>query len=533
MKEPKNVKKRFPVLPAVLGCALVAAAAAYGGGLFYYQSHFLPGTVVDRIDVSGMTMEEVKDQVQDYSLCIEERKEDGSILEEEIQGKDIALSYSSEEPLQKLLEEQDTRTWFLPQSAEYTTEGLIACNEEKLEEQVRKLQGFQKDFAKAPTDAYIADYTPEEGFQIVPETQGNLLDESKTLETIKGAVLALEERVNLEEAGCYETPQVTSEDEDLRKVQEKLQKYADIQITYTFGENQEVLNGQTISEWIHVDGTDVTLDQAHVEAFVASLRKKYDSIFRPRTFQTSYGKEVTIKEGDYGWWMNADQEVQELMEMIERGESGARTPVYYQTADRYGTPDYGDTYVEINLTAQHLFFYKDGNLLLESDFVSGNSSRGYDTPAGVYGVTYTQRNATLTGENYRTPVSYWMPFNRNIGMHDASWRGSFGSNIYKTNGSHGCINLPPSTAREIYENIEKGTPVICYHLPGTEPVVREKGAPPAEEGQGEAPAENPEIPPAEEPVPEPVPEVPVEEPVPEPVPEVPVETPVEAPPAEG
>ena len=235
MKEPKNVKKRFPVLPAVLGCALVAAAAAYGGGLFYYQSHFLPGTVVDRIDVSGMTMEEVKDQVQDYSLCIEERKEDGSILEEEIQGKDIALSYSSEEPLQKLLEEQDTRTWFLPQSAEYTTEGLIACEEEKLEAQVRKLQGFQKDFAKAPTDAYIADYTPEEGFQIVPETQGNLLDESKTLETIKGAVLALEERVNLEEAGCYETPQVTSEDEDLRKVQEKLQKYADIQITYTFG----------------------------------------------------------------------------------------------------------------------------------------------------------------------------------------------------------------------------------------------------------------------------------------------------------
>lgn len=530
MKEPKNARNRFPVLPAVLCGSLIAAAAAYGGGLFYYQSHFLPGTVVDRIDVSGMTIEELKDQVQDYSLYIEERKEDGSTLEEEIQGKEVDLSYSSGEPLQKLLEEQNTWGWFLPQSAEHTTEGLVACDEEKLKERVGELKGFQTDFAAAPTDAYIADYTPEEGFQIVPETQGNQLDEEKTLETIRGAVLGLKERVSLDEAGCYETPQVTAEDEELLQVQEKLQKYADIRITYTFGEHQEVLDGATISEWIRVDGTDVTLDQAHVEAYVASLRKSYDSIFRPRTFQTSYGKEVTIKEGDYGWWMNADQEVQELTEMIERGESGARTPVYYQTADRYGVPDYGDTYVEINLTAQHLFLYKDGSLILESDFVSGNSSRGYDTPAGVYGVTYKQRNATLTGENYRTPVSYWMPFNRNIGMHDAGWRGSFGSNIYKTNGSHGCINLPPSAAREIYENIEKGTPVICYHLPGTEPVVMEKGAPPAEEGQGEAPLETPpaEVPAEEQPPAEPAVEVPpAEAPA-----EVPAEIPVEEPPAE-
>lgn len=139
---------------------------------------------------------------------------------------------------------------------------------------------------------------------------------------------------------------------------------------------------------------------------------------------TSYGKEVTIVGGDYGWWMDYEQEAVELAEMIENGESGERTPVYFQTAASYETPDYGNTYVEINLTAQHLFLYKDGEKILESDFVSGNASRGYDTPAGAYSITYKQRDATLTGENYRTPVSYWMPFNRNIGMHDANWRGS-------------------------------------------------------------------------------------------------------------
>lgn len=524
MEEQNIEKKHFPVLPVTLCGLLLAVSAVYGGGLFHYQSHFLPGTTIDRIDVSGMTIEELEAQVQDYALSVVERKTDGSTLEEEIPGREIGLSYESSEPLQEILEGQGRGSWFLPQTAEHTTEGLIVYEEEKLEEQVMGLKGFEPDFAEAPTDAYISEYTPENGFELIPETQGNTLDPEKTLDVIREAVSSLESRVNLDEAGCYQEPEVTAEDEKLNQVFEKLKNYADIRITYTFGEEQEVLDGQTVSEWLQVDGTKVTLDKTQVEAYVAALRKSHDTIFRPRTFKTSYGTEVTINKGDYGWWMNSEQEVKELTEMIERGESGERTPVYHQTAQSYGTPDYGDTYVEINLTAQHLFLYKAGEVILESDFVSGNSARGYDTPGGIYGVTYKQRNATLNGENYSTPVSYWMPFNLNIGMHDANWRGSFGGNIYKTNGSHGCINLPPSKAKQIYENIEKGTPVICYYLPGTEPVVMEKGAPSPEEAGQETPAEAPAETPAEAPAEAPpaVPEAPVEAPTA--APEAPAET---------
>ena len=124
--------------------------------------------------------------------------------------------------------------------------------------------------------------------------------------------------------------------------------------------------------------------------------------------------------------------------------------------------------MEINLTAQHLFFYKNGSLIVESDFVSGNASKHYDTPTGIYGLTYKERDATLRGEDYASKVAYWMPYCNNVGMHDASWRSSFGSNIYKTSGSHGCVNLPASAAKKIFENIEKGDPVLVYTLPGTE-----------------------------------------------------------------
>ena len=106
--------------------------------------------------------------------------------------------------------------------------------------------------------------------------------------------------------------------------------------------------------------------------------------------------------------------------------------------------------------------------MIESDFVSGNVSKGNATPTGAYGITYTEKNATLRGENYETPVTYWMPFAGNVGMHDAYWRSAFGGSIYKTAGSHGCINLPPSAAKVVFENVSKNYPVLVYELEGTE-----------------------------------------------------------------
>ncbi|MEI3138955.1 MAG: L,D-transpeptidase [Lachnospiraceae bacterium] len=60
-------------------------------------------------------------------------------------------------------------------------------------------------------------------------------------------------------------------------------------------------------------------------------------------------------------------------------------------------------------------------------------------------------------------MTYWMPFNGGIGLHDANWRSSFGGSIYQTNGSHGCVNLPRSAAKEIYERVYDGIPIICYY----------------------------------------------------------------------
>lgn len=471
--EQKNVipnkKRPLIILSASVAAVLLILLAVYIAGLGRYQSCFLNGTLIDEVDVSGMTIPELEERIGQYSLRVIERQADGAILEEEILGSDIGIAYSSTEPLEAVLQEQSPILWFMKQESVYETDAALFYEEAVLEEKIDALRGFQKEFVKEPVDAYIGDYVSGSGFALVAEKRGNRLNRARTIEAVREAIDGLQEQVDLEAAGCYEEPRVTLEDAGLQDTYAKLQNYVNTDVTYSFGSEREVLDADTVAGWIVRKGNQAELDPELVKEYVNALRKKHDTVFHKRKFMTSYGEEVTIEQGDYGWWMDVGQETEELIGLLERGEGGERIPVYRQTAASYDAPDYGDTYVEINLTAQHLFLYQDGECVLESDFVSGNPSRGNETPDGIYGITYKERDATLTGETYRTPVSFWMPFNNNVGMHDATWRSEFGRDIYRTNGSHGCINLPYSAAEEIYGYVEKGTPVICYHLPGTEP----------------------------------------------------------------
>jgi lipoprotein-anchoring transpeptidase ErfK/SrfK len=171
---------------------------------------------------------------------------------------------------------------------------------------------------------------------------------------------------------------------------------------------------------------------------------------------------VKISGGDYGWMINSTKEVQELIKVIKEGQVTTKEPIYMQTASARDVNDLGKTYVEVDMTKQHLWFYKNGSLVVDGDVVTGNVSDKNATPTGVYKLKYKQKNATLRGDNYNTPVSFWMPFNGDIGIHDATWRDTFGGNIYMTNGSHGCVNAPYTVAKTIFSNIDQDTPVICY-----------------------------------------------------------------------
>lgn len=118
-----------------------------------------------------------------------------------------------------------------------------------------------------------------------------------------------------------------------------------------------------------------------------------------------------------------------------------------------------NTFVVVDIDAQKLTLYNNNEIVLETDIVTGKKYE-YDTPVGMYSIRKKEMDTFLSGEDYFTHVDYWMPFNGGIGLHDASWRNKFGGTIYERNGSHGCINIPPKYADDVYYNIDKGTKVL-------------------------------------------------------------------------
>ena len=148
-----------------------------------------------------------------------------------------------------------------------------------------------------------------------------------------------------------------------------------------------------------------------------------------------------------------------FIQMMEAGQTYDLTFKTPTATDEYVL----NTFVEVDLTNQTVIYYKNGEVITQGNVVTGNVSQGHATPAGVYKLDWKAKDYVLRGQGYASPVNFWMPFNGGIGLHDASWRSQFGGSIYKTNGSHGCVNMTYSVAKAIYDNIEEHTTIICKY----------------------------------------------------------------------
>ena len=465
--EKSEGRKKFPAKTVIILCSTIAVI--YFGVTAYFHNRFLPSTMLNGIGVSGKSAEQVEEmirkEIDSYVLSLEERGDQ----KEEIRGEDISLKPEFGSSISGLIDRQNAFSWpvsfFIPQELEEAT--MVDFDEEKLEQSVMELQCMQKENQKKPEDAHCSEYT-ENGYEIVPEEQGSKIKKKVLLSALKEGVSNLKDTISLEDENCYAKPGITSENEELIRLVDTLNQYTGVAITYDEEEKTETLDGSITHNWMDVADMQVSINEEKVAEYVDELASSHNTVFRKHTLKTSYGQTIDIVNGDYGWKVDKAGEKEQIIKDLKEGTSKTREITYERRGASRGENDYGNTYVEINLTAQHLFFYKNGSLVVESDFVSGNISKNYDTPTGIYGLTYKQKDAVLKGENYASPVDFWMPFCNNVGMHDASWRSSFGGGIYKTSGSHGCINLPRSAAQKIFENIEEGDPVIVYTLPGTE-----------------------------------------------------------------
>ena len=234
---------------------------------------------------------------------------------------------------------------------------------------------------------------------------------------------------------------------------------------------ESVVDGSVISQWLTTDeNMNVTYNEEGVSQYIASLAEKYDTYRKQRTFTSGSGNTVNVQGGNYGWLIDQAAEIEALKANISNKEVVTKEPVYKQTAASHGAADWGNTYVEVDLTNQYMYLFVNGSVVTSSPIVTGKPSEGSATPQGVYSIRYCKQNAVLRGPKkpdgtyeWESPVDFWMPFNGAIGLHDATWQSAFGGNRYLTHGSHGCVNLPYNIAKTVFNNVSAGTPVVCHY----------------------------------------------------------------------
>lgn len=205
---------------------------------------------------------------------------------------------------------------------------------------------------------------------------------------------------------------------------------------------------------------EVQVDYSFLDKIISKLEKKYDDYGRVMKVRLHNGKKIVVRSGDSTWQNIIDSEKERafLKRAFRKGKMiTERTPYYKIHCGKQPK-----TFIEVSKDAQHIWFVKNGKVVMESPVVTG--TRGlHDTPSGVFAISEYMPGKFLVGTGYRTWVNRWMRLTGNgVGLHDATWRSAFGGSIYYSSGSHGCINLPVDFAYKLFNQVGLGTFVVVH-----------------------------------------------------------------------
>ena len=383
-----------------------------------------------------------------------------------IEAEQIRLRYQDNGEIEDAMEGQMTAFWpvmMIARGIKGQSEVLKTQYDRNAAEQVISgLSCFDEANIIAPVDAQLA--FNQDGAYVSEEIMGNTLDTEAAAAAVKDAFDKGITQLDFQQLGFYKDPVVYSDDAALNKEARRLNKVLGACVTLDFGDRSEQLDPERVAKFLSKGKNGrYFLDEEKVRRYVSSLAEKFDTVAGRRTFYTSLGTEVELYDGNYGWILDQEATYEELLNALKNRKKGTLDPVYTQTAKSRGLNDIGDTYIEINITNQRMWMYKEGKLIVDTPVVTGNPYKNNDTPSGgVWRVYDIQRNVTLRGVDYRTPVDYWIGFNGGVGVHDLQSRYYFGGQIYQGSGSHGCVNTPLAAVKLIYQAVEYGTPVIVY-----------------------------------------------------------------------
>lgn len=472
--EKENIKRNKGLFTAVI--VLVCTSVLYFGVSFYFTQHFFLQTYVNEQNVSNKNEQEMdviyQKKMQNYKLTVVDK--DGE--KEIISGKDIGLEYKKGAEWKSAIKKQNAFLWprmfWEKQNIDVSIDSTY--DEQKFQSAIRSLKLMKVE--QVPSKSAIPAYDGSE-FVIQKEEFGTIVDVETLIGEIKESIKQLKNTLDLKENNCYKEPLYTTDSKEVKEDCQKMNQYCKANITYQMGE-PIVVNKDLIHTWLAVDeNMNVSIDENIVKTWLREFGDQYDTVGTTRNYTMITGKAATVTGGTYGWSIDEDLELPILLAAIENAQTVEKEPAYYvgETAVIHAMPDWGNTYVDVDLSEQYLRYVVDGAVALETAIISGETIPEKITPEGVYRIEEKATDEVLVGEilpgttepSYRTRVSYWMriTWDTGVGLHDAVWQSAFGGSLNQIPGigSHGCINMPYGQAEALYSMIAEGTPVVVHY----------------------------------------------------------------------
>lgn len=442
---------------------------------FYYREGFSLNTWINGVYCTGKTVEEVNSELllhtEAPNIVIVDRE--GTEYTISLKDADYRADYSN--ALELYRQEQNPYLWI--DNVLFHSRRIMApavtVDVTALREAYDSLKFVQAEQHKSKDYSLTRDASGE---YVFTDGLAGRIDLEKAFLALENIVESGQETLSLQDSSCYYDIAPDEDQKALRNLWKEIERYQNCDIVYCFGEVRHPVTAADCASFLLTENglpvTDQTgnfvLDEEAVTAYVEQLAEEYDGYGRTRQFHSTRGDVITIEGGTYGSKLDQKKEVSYLMEHlldagVHTGTPQSHIPVYEREAFCYGKDDIGDTYIEVDMTEQKMYYYEKGELRLETDVVTGNMRRRMGTPEGVNFVYDKQKDRVLRGPGYASPVKFWVPVKGGIGIHDASWRKEFGGDIYQTAGSHGCINTPKDKMEELYNMVQIGTPVVMFY----------------------------------------------------------------------
>lgn len=323
---------------------------------------------------------------------------------------------------------------------------------------------------KDPAQSAIVRYdAASDSFVILAPARGGEIDRAAFESALRHHILYGSGTLDLAEAHVYREAEVNEYPPELTDTRDRLNRFLSASIEFPTDSGPLCFEVRSLLPYLSVSWTGDVVYNAEAAAasgvfdrFVAKLADAYAPPTDAWSFTAHDGEIVSVPVRS--WQAEFDPEATAATLAALRFDELSAPDGPPEILPIWETPPLSAlrNYVEIDLTNQQLYLYTDGALVLETPIVSGSLATRHRTPAGAYTLVGKHRNVTLRGPDYANFVRYWMPFNGGIGLHDAPWRRNFGGTIYKTNGSHGCINLPADMAETIFGIIDASYAIVCY-----------------------------------------------------------------------